>query len=106
MRSFRQISVMQERAFITGSFSLLDTLLSMPMADIMNKLSIHEDVKLALIQRTGELGKMLKLVETLEAGAFDAVEEQLKQLPHLDAATLNDAQMAAIRWVSSLNESK
>ena len=101
-----QNTALQERAFITGSFSLLDTLLSMPMADIMNKLSIHEEVKLALIQRTGELGQMLKLVETLEAGAFDAVEEQLKQLPNLDAATLNDAQMAAIRWVSSLNESR
>lgn len=99
-------TAMQERAFIVGSFSLLDTLLSMPMSDIMAKLSLHEDVKQALTLREGSLGQMLKLIETLETGNFDAVELQLQLLPGLDAAILNDAQMAAIRWVSSLNESK
>ena len=97
---------LQERAFIVGSFSLLDTLLSMPMTDIVDNLNLHEDIKSALTQRAGPLGQLLLLVESLEAGNFDAVEEQLKQLPSLDAAMLNEAQMAAIRWVSSLNESK
>ena len=99
-------TALQERAFLTGSFSLLDTLLSLPMEDIMTKLSLQDDVKLALTQREGPLGIMLKLVETLEKGEFDAVEEQLKRMPGLDVALLNEAQMAAIRWVSSLNESK
>lgn len=101
-----QDAAMQERAFITGSFSLLDTLLSMSMADVMAKLSLHEDVKLALVERAGQLGRLLKLIETLETGNFEAVEEQLKLLPGLDAAMLNEAQMAAIRWVSSLSETK
>lgn len=99
-------TALQERAFITGSFSLLDTLLSMPMSDIMAKLSLQEDVKLALTLRAGPLGNMLTLVENLEKGDFASVEEQLGSLPGLDAAQLNEAQMAAIRWVSSLNESK
>lgn len=101
-----QDTALQERAFITGSFSLLDTLLSLPMADIMTKLSVHDEVKLALTQREGQLGIMLMLIETLEKGDFAAVEQQLKLLPGLDAAMLNEAQMASIRWVSSLNESK
>jgi len=101
-----QDTALQERAFITGSFSLLDTLLSMPMSDIVAKLSLHEDVKLALTERAGSLGNMLTLVENLEKGEFAAVEEQLALLPGLDAAMLNEAQMAAIRWVSSLNEGK
>ena len=101
-----QDAALQERAFITGSFSLLDTLLSMPMTNIMDKLSLHEDVKIALIERAGPLGLMLQLVEALEAGNFDLVEEQLKQMPSLSIATLNDAQLAAIRWVSSLTENK
>ena len=101
-----QDAALQERAFITGSFSLLDTLLSMPMTNIMDKLSLHEDVKIALIERAGPLGLMLQLVEALEAGNFDLVEAQLKQMPSLSIATLNDAQLAAIRWVSSLAESK
>ena len=101
-----QDAALQERGFITGAFSLLDTLLSMPMAEIMEKLSLHQDVKLALTQRTGLLGNMLHLIEALEAGDFAGVEQQLEQLPGLDAATLNEAHMAAIRWVSSLSESK
>jgi len=101
-----QDTVLQERAFITGSFSLLDTLLSMPMTDIMDKLSLHEDVKNALTQRAGTLGQLLILVESLEVGNFDSVAEQLKQFPSLTVASLNDAQMAAIRWVDSLSENK
>ncbi|MEK6662964.1 MAG: EAL domain-containing protein [Pseudomonadota bacterium] len=99
-----QDTAMQDRAFITGSFSLLDTLLSMPMVDVMAQLSMHEEVKLALIERTGLLGQLLTLVESLEKGDFEAVAEKLNTLPGLDAAMLNEAQMAAIRWVSSLTE--
>lgn len=102
---YNQDTTLQDQAFIVGSFSLLDTLLSMPMPDIMDKLSLHEDIKNALTQRSGVLGQLLVLIEDLEAGKFDTVEAQLKQLPNLDVASLNDAQMAAIRWVSSLNES-
>ncbi len=99
-------TAMQERGFITGSFSLLDTLLSMPMADVMAKLSLHEDVKLALIERTGPLGQLLQLIESLEKGDFESVEATLNTLPGLDSHMLNEAQMAAIRWVSSLSEAK
>lgn len=101
-----QDTALQERAFIVGSFSLLDTLLSMPMTDVMDKLSLHEDVKNALTQRAGLLGQLLNLVEFLEAGDFDGVAERLNQFPNLSVASLNDAQMAAIRWVDSLSESK
>ncbi len=99
-------TAMQERGFITGSFSLLDTLLSMPMADVMAKLNLHEDMKLALIERTGPLGQLLKLIEALEKGDFESVEATLNTLPGLDATMLNEAQMAAIRWVSNLSEEK
>lgn len=101
-----QDTAMQERAFITGSFSLLDTLLSMPMADVMAQLNMHEAVKLALIERTGPLGQLLKLIESLEKGDFESVEGMLSTLPGLDSHILNEAQMAAIRWVSSLSETK
>ena len=101
-----QDAALQERAFITGSFSLLDTLLSMPMTDIMAELDLQEDVKLALMQRSGQLGTLLKLIEALETADFFGVEALLIQLPGLDSAMLNEAQMAAIRWVSSLSDTK
>ncbi|MBI5750810.1 MAG: EAL domain-containing protein [Hydrogenophilales bacterium] len=99
-----QDTAQQERAFMTGTFSLLDTLLSMPMADIMAELGLPDDVKQALIERSGRLGLMLKLTEVLETGDFDATAQLLRQLPELTPAMLNEAQMAAIRWVSSLSD--
>ncbi len=99
-------AVLQEHAFITGTFSLLDTLLSLPMTEIMAKLSVHDEISLALTQREGTLGHILKLIETLEKGDFDAVEEQLKLFPGLNATLLNAAQIEAIGWVRSLNESQ
>ena len=97
-------TMLQDCAFITGSFSLLDTLLSMPMTEIVAELHLHEDVKKALIERSGPLGEMLELIEALEAGDFDAVHSHLQRVPGLDVQTLNDAQMAAIRWVDSLSD--
>ena len=72
----------------------------------MAELSLADDVKQALIERSGRLGLMLKLIEVLEAGDFDATAQLLQQLPELTPAMLNEAQMAAIRWVSSLSETK
>lgn len=97
-------TAMQDCAFITGTFSLLDTLLSMPMTDIVTELHLHDDVKAALTQRTGILGAMLLLIEDLEKGDFATAEKHLAQLPGLDLATLNEAHMAAIRWVNGLND--
>ncbi len=96
-------TVLQDSAFITGTFSLLDTLLSMPMAEIVTELNLHEEVKLALTARAGDLGIMLVMIEAIEAGDFDAAQVQLQRLPGLDIHMLNEAQMAAIRWVNDIN---
>lgn len=53
----------QDLAFITGVFSLLDLLLAMPMADIVAGLQLDLDVVRALVERSGELGELLSLVE-------------------------------------------
>ncbi len=54
----------QDKAFMVGVFSLLHLLLDMPTADIVAALSLPEDVSLALLERRGRLGAILKLVET------------------------------------------
>ncbi|WP_436267336.1 HDOD domain-containing protein [Pseudoduganella sp. LjRoot289] len=53
----------QDMAFVAGVFSLLDVLLDMPMTDIVSALSLDLDVVMALLDRTGTMGDMLKLVE-------------------------------------------
>ena len=92
-------------AFMTGIFSLLDVLLSMPMDEIVKQLNLTEDVKSALTQRAGNLGMLLRLCEYLERGDFDRVEQALTELPGLTRAEVTEAQLAAVRWVNSLGES-
>ncbi|MCE3265089.1 MAG: signal transduction protein [Pseudoduganella sp.] len=59
----------QDLAFLVGVFSLLDVLLAMPMTEIVSALNLDLDVVAALLDRTGELGEMLALVEMHEPQA-------------------------------------
>ena len=54
----------QDLAFMTGVFSLLDTLLGMKMPDIIATLNLDPAVSGALLERSGELGAMLALAES------------------------------------------
>ncbi|WP_456384297.1 EAL and HDOD domain-containing protein [Persephonella sp.] len=69
-----------EMAFLTGILSLLDVLLGISREEILSDLNIDEEIKTALLQEEGILGKMIKLCEDLEAGDFMAIKEELKQL--------------------------
>ncbi|GAB2875557.1 hypothetical protein GCM10027277_51010 [Pseudoduganella ginsengisoli] len=53
----------QDMAFVTGVFSLLDVLLGMPMTEIVAALSLDLDVVMALLDRAGPYGELLKVVE-------------------------------------------
>jgi len=54
----------QDLAFMTGVFSLLDRLLTMPMATIAAELCLPDAVARALVERRGRLGAWLRLTET------------------------------------------
>lgn len=94
-----------DRAYMVGIFSLLDVLLAMPMPDIMKELNLSDDMREALLERSGTLGQLLRLCEQLEAGDFDGVEATLARLPDLTRADVTEAQLASIRFVNSLTES-
>ncbi|WP_457643253.1 EAL and HDOD domain-containing protein [Persephonella sp.] len=69
-----------EMAFLTGILSLLDVLLGISKEEILSDLNIDEEIKKALIQEQGTLGKMVKLCEDLEAGDFIAMKKELDDL--------------------------
>jgi EAL and modified HD-GYP domain-containing signal transduction protein len=53
----------QDLSFMCGTFSLLDRLFAMPMAEIIGTLGLSADVLDALLRREGALGERLRLVE-------------------------------------------
>jgi c-di-GMP-related signal transduction protein len=94
----------QEQAFMTGIFSLLETLIGLPMQDIIHQLRLSDELRGALLERTGTLGQMLTLCEDLERGDFLGVEKVLQGLPGISANEVTEAQLAAARWVGGLTD--
>jgi EAL and modified HD-GYP domain-containing signal transduction protein len=86
-------------AFIVGLLSLLDVLLEVPMATILSRLQLSDDVKSALLERQGPVGTPLQLVEAYEKANWDAV----KGLAH-ESAVPDDMVPSfyfdALRWAS------
>lgn len=53
-------------AFTVGIMSLMDTLFGIPMADILERIKVIDQVSSALLERTGFFGELLRLAECIE----------------------------------------
>jgi EAL and modified HD-GYP domain-containing signal transduction protein len=80
----------QDMAFVAGVFSLLDVLLAMPMTEIVAALSLDLDVVMALLDRGGPLGELLKLVEQQDGAALEQAG--------ISRQTYWEAQLQAYHW--------
>ncbi|MYN41959.1 HDOD domain-containing protein [Duganella sp. FT109W] len=80
----------QDMAFVAGVFSLLDVLLAMPMTEIVAALSLDLDVVMALLDRAGPLGDLLKLVEQHDGASLEQAG--------ISRETYWEAQLQAYHW--------
>lgn len=62
-----------QRYFTVGLFSTLDALMSAPMAAILSKLPLVEELRVALLMRRGQLGEALRCTIAYERGDWDRV---------------------------------
>lgn len=90
-----------EAAFMTGILSLLDVLFELSMSEIIQNLNLSEDVADALMERKGQLGLMLSLVEKLEVTDFDAAMPLLEQC-NITMSELLEAQLESFKWRESV----
>lgn len=93
----------QDRAFIAGILSLLDTLMGISMEEIAEQINLPPDVRQALLERGGALGNLLLLSEKNECGDFNAVGEMVES-SNLKISDLLQAQMAAMNWANELTQ--
>jgi EAL and modified HD-GYP domain-containing signal transduction protein len=90
-----------DQLFTTGMFSMLDALLRAPMARILEKLSLPDDITAALLHRRGPYAPLLNLALGCEDG-------ELPDNPALFAAAgvtkgeANRAQIEALMWVEEV----
>ncbi len=55
-----------ERAFLAGMLSLVDTLLSRPLDEVLTEMNVDEEIRGALLEGRGALGALLALTRTAE----------------------------------------
>ncbi|HJV33704.1 EAL and HDOD domain-containing protein, partial [Geomonas sp.] len=95
---------LSERAFMTGVLSLIDVLFEVSMAELVEKLNLVEDVRCALLERSGPLGTLLNLAEKLEKTDFAGLHQQLDSC-RLSFDQLFAAQLQTISWSGRLSAS-
>ncbi len=91
-----------DNAFVVGVFSLLDTMLGMPMDKALDAISLPEPVVSALLLRRGVLAPFLELTEACESGDDAAFERVAGEL-HLSNRQVNLAHLQALAWAESLH---
>jgi EAL and modified HD-GYP domain-containing signal transduction protein len=86
--------------FTVGVMSLMDTLFSIHMRDVLESVNVLDEVRAALLHRGGDYGSMLSLIEHLEQGRDGhTLAPMLHQLA-LKPAELYAIQLASIEWVT------
>jgi EAL and modified HD-GYP domain-containing signal transduction protein len=90
-----------DRAFMVGIMSLLDTLLGMPLQEVVKQVNLASEVEKALLEHSGPLGQMLELVEKMEQNDFDAAVEILGRM-ELSQGDLMQSQLEAMRWANEI----
>ena len=102
----RELPDAAEKAFMTGTLSILEKVYEISMAEVVRKLRLSDDVVEALTRRGGELGKLLDLAELVEgeevtamvgSRAFGRVAEMLAGLG-ISCSDFLASQKRAYNW--------
>lgn len=86
----------RDSLFIAGAFSLLDKITSQPLEDLFKVISVNDDIRDAVIYRTGPLADALLLIEAIEKGIPSKIFSMQKKM-NLSAYDCNTALLSALR---------
>lgn len=86
-----------EPLFVVGLFSLLDALLRIPLREILDRVDLADEVRRALVARSGPYAPTLAMVEAYERADWPVVEAECATLG-VDAATMGALYVEAVRW--------
>jgi c-di-GMP-related signal transduction protein len=92
-----------DNAFVLGIFSLIDTLVGMPLRQAVESVNLPESVTRALLDNEGTLAPFLTLAKACESGdevAFAKAAEELQLSNH----QVNWAHLQALIWADQLEQ--
>ncbi len=91
-----------DTAFTVGIMSLMDTLFSLPMADILKQIAVVDEVSNALLHRQGYYGDLLSLIESTERTDTDSMLPAMEKF-QLTSNDLYLIQAEAFEWSNSVS---
>jgi EAL and modified HD-GYP domain-containing signal transduction protein len=91
-----------DTGFTVGILSLMDALFSMSMADVLGTVAVPEEVREALVERKGDYGDMLQVIELLEcADQGRTLKSRLRKLG-ISVKRMREIELEAFDWVNEL----
>ena len=90
-----------DNAFVVGVFSLLDTMLGIPLEEALASIALPESIVDALLHRTGVFAPFLKLTEACESGNEEDFRRAADDL-QLSNNQVNWAHLQALNWAETL----
>ncbi len=82
--------------FLAGTMSGLHLLLDTTQENLMKQLPVSDDIRAAILEGEGVIGKVLKNASHYEAGSWDDLSEEI------DFDLYESAYMDGIRWVNEI----
>ncbi|TCO69334.1 EAL and HDOD domain-containing protein [Chromatocurvus halotolerans] len=82
-----------EACFTAGLYSMLDALMNAPLPDLLRHMNLADDMRAALLSRSGDTGKIIDCAQRLESG--DIPEQGYLRLSLRELGSL---QADALRW--------
>jgi len=83
----------KSQMFTVGLFSLLDALMDIPMIELLDTISLSAPIKMALLEKEGELGNLLNLVIAYEQGDWPTLKQGA-----IDSKIYKESYLGALRW--------
>jgi EAL and modified HD-GYP domain-containing signal transduction protein len=93
----------QDKAFLIGMFSLLDTLFGTPLEEILKPLKLGQDITDALLHQQGEFGALLKIAMHAEYGDTALLNEDDLAASGISVEVYCHSLVHAYRWASRVS---
>ncbi|MDH5393094.1 MAG: HDOD domain-containing protein [Gammaproteobacteria bacterium] len=81
------------QVFVCGLFSVLDALMDKPMVELLDNVPLSTNIKVALLEREGELGELLNNCIHYERAEFNELD-----LINIDTGLYHQCYLAAAKW--------
>ena len=100
--------MLADSAFVAGIVSVMDALLGQSMQQVVDALGLADDLRCALLERSGPIGRLLTVAESLERAQATDQDEDKDVLATVDddasraVKRLNHSQGLALAWANQV----